>query len=286
MVVFRMSVITISQLWIYPIKSLPGISLQSAQLRARGLEYDRRWMLVDENNEFITQRQFPQMALINVELEQYGIKVGAEDMPALIIPWVNQDIETFDEVEVKVWNEQCQAIHINSSIDNWFSEALGIDCQLVYMPEKTERVVDPEFALNSDLTSFSDGFPNLLVGSASLDDLNERMDEALPIQRFRPNIVVSGCDAYAEDKWKQFKTNDIDFFGVKACSRCAITTVDHQQGKVVGKEPLKTLSEYRRKGNKVYFGQNVLHRLSQTSDNILRVGDTVEILEIGKSFLE
>ena len=278
----------LSQIWVYPIKSLPGICLDSAQLEMRGLQHDRRWMLVDQNNHFITQREHPQMALVNVEMEQYGIKVKTDDMPVLIIPWVDQEVETFDEVEVKVWNDTCQALHINSAIDNWFSEALGIDCQLVYMPEKTQRTVDPEFTQSftrrDELTSFTDGFPNLLIGEASLIDLNQKMDTPLPMQRFRPNLVVEGAEPFAEDTWRHFQIGGLDFHAVKACSRCAITTVDHEKGEVAGKEPLKTLSQYRRKGNKVYFGQNVLHRLPN-GPQTLRVGDSVTVIERGKSYL-
>jgi len=280
-----MNDITISQIWIYPIKSLPGISLQSAQLQKKGLEHDRCWMLVDENYHFITQREYPQMASLSVSMEDYGLKIGAEDMPPMIVPWVNREIETFDEVEVQVWGDKCQAIHINSAIDNWFSEALGVDCQLVYMPEQTERLVDPDYALNNDLTNFSDGFPSLLISESSLKDLNSRLEQELSMQRFRPNLVVSACEPYAEDTWKQFKINEINFYGVKACSRCVITTVDPEKGKVTGKEPLKTLSQYRRKGNKVYFGQNVLHKLSRISDNRINVGDIITVEELGKSYL-
>jgi len=281
-----MNDIIVSQIWIYPIKSLAGISLPSAQVQKMGLEHDRRWMLVDHNNQFITQREFPQMANIEIALEEFGIKVKTEDMPTLIIPWVNQEIETFDEIEVKIWSDTCQALHINSAIDNWFSEVLGIDCLLVYMPEKTNRLVDSKFAENKDLTSFTDGFPSLLISEESLIDLNRRSENTLSMQRFRPNIVVSGSEPYAEDTWRHFKCNEIDFYGVKACSRCAITTVDPLQGKVAGKEPLKTLSRYRRKGNKVYFGQNVLHQLSNLSDNKISVGGKITILETGKSYLE
>lgn len=279
-----MNSMTLSQIWIYPIKSLPGISLDSAEIEVRGLQHDRRWMLVDQNNHFITQRDYPQMSLIEVGLEQFGIKVKAAEMPVLIIPWVDQEIETFDEVEVKVWNDTCQALHINSAIDNWFSEALGIDCQLVYMPDKTQREVDAEFTQRTEITSFTDGFPNLLISEASLADLNGRLETPLSMSRFRPNLVVEGCEAFDEDTWRHFEIAGVDFYAVKACSRCAITTVDPEQGKITSKEPLKTLAQYRRKGNKVYFGQNVLHRLPVGSQTI-RVGDSITVSETGKSYL-
>ena len=274
-----MTDLTVSQLWIYPIKSLRGISLDTVLLEKRGFQYDRRWMLVDSDNQFITQRQYARMALIETELSEFGLSVRAPDMPVLIIPHPDQQVELYDEVKVKCWEDQIMAQHINTAIDNWFSEFLGMDCQLVYMPEHCERAVDPDYALNNDIASFSDGFPNLLISEASLVDLNRRVDIELTMNRFRPNIVISGGDPYVEDTLKHFRINGIDFFGVKPCSRCLITTINPQTGEREGREPLNTLSGYRKLNNKVYFGQNVLHKLSYVSDNLIKIGDTVEVIQ-------
>ena len=274
-----MTDLTVSQLWIYPIKSLRGISLDTVQLEKRGFQYDRRWMLVDSGNQFITQRQYARMALIETELSDFGLSVRAPDMPVLIIPYPDQQVELYDEIEVKCWDDQVTVQHINTAIDNWFSEFLGIDCQLVYMPDNCERVVDPNFALNNDIVSFSDGFPNLLISEASLEDLNHRVDIELSMNRFRPNIVISGGDPYVEDTLKHFRINSIDFFGVKPCSRCVITTVNPQTAEKEGREPLNTLSGYRKLNNQVFFGQNVLHKLSYVSDNLVKVGDIVEVIQ-------
>lgn len=268
----------ISQLWIYPIKSAKGILLDSAQLEKRGFQYDRRWMLVDSKNRFISQRLYPKMALIAPELSDYGLSVRAPDMPALIIPYSDSRVEMYDEIEVICWDDRIIAQHVNTAIDNWFSEFLGVDCQLVYMPDSCLRPVDPDYVKNEDIASFSDGFPNLIISEASLDDLNARVDMQLTMNRFRPNIVISGCEAYAEDTLGHFKVNQIDFFAVKPCSRCVITTVNPQTGEKEGREPLNTLSQFRKKGNKVFFGQNLLHKLNYTSDNRIRVGEKLEII--------
>lgn len=279
-----MTDIVISQLWIYPIKSLKGISLDSVQLEKRGLQYDRRWMLVDMNNHFITQRQYPKMALIEVELADFGLSVRAPEMPCLIIPYPDTEIVLYDEIQVSCWDDSLTVKHINTAIDNWFSEALGVDCQLVYLPDETLRPVDPAFARKDDIASFADGFPNLLISEASLQDLNQRIkNKPLSMQRFRPNIVIKGCEPYAEDTLQHFQINQIDFYAVKPCSRCVITTIDPQTGKKSGPEPIKTLYDYRKKGDKAYFGQNLLHKLSLLTDNRLKIGDPLSIVAVSSA---
>ena len=275
----------VSQLWIYPIKSLQGISLQTVQVEKRGLRYDRRWMLIDADNHFMSQRKAAKMALISVELADFGLAVRAPDMPILIIPYPDAEIELYDEVEVTCWEDKMTAHHLNSSIDNWFCEFLGQDCQLVYMPEQTLRPVDPNFAKNDEIASFSDGFPSLIISEASLDDLNKRVDIELTMKRFRPNIVMSDCAAYAEDSLGHFMINDIEFNAVKPCSRCIVTTINPETAEIESKEPLKTLATYRRKNNKVMFGQNLLHKLNTTSANELKVGDKINIIEASEALL-
>lgn len=274
-----MADIRVSQLWVYPIKSLKGILLDDVQLDNRGFQFDRRWMLVDSDNRFITQRQYPGMALIAPELSDFGLAVRAPDMPVLIVPYPDHQIELYDEVEVKCWDDQITAHHINTAIDNWFSEFLGIDCQLVYMPDNSERLVDQNYAKNNEIASFSDGFPNLIISEASLEDLNGRVEIDLTINRFRPNIVISGGEPYVEDSLGHFRINQIDFYAVKPCSRCVITTINPETGEKESREPLKTLSEFRKINNKVFFGQNLLHKLNYTSDNHIRVGDRVDIIQ-------
>ena len=274
-----MTDIIVSQLWIYPIKSLKGISVDKVQLEKRGFRYDRRWMLVDNNNRFISQRLYPRLALIEQELSDFGISVRAPDMPVLIIPYPDTQVEVYEEVEVICWDDHIKAQHINTAIDNWFSEFLDADCQLVFMPEDCERLVDTDYAKNQEITSFSDGFPNLIICEESLQDLNSRVDIELTINRFRPNIVIKGCEPYGEDTLGHFQINGIDFYAVKPCSRCVVTTVNPETGVKESREPLATLAKFRKKGQKVYFGQNLLHKLNLMTDNTICVGDRLEILE-------
>jgi len=275
----------ISALWIYPVKSLGGISLDKVQLEKRGFRYDRRWMLVDDNYQFMSQRKISKMALISVELSDFGLSVRAPDMPVLIIPYPDPQTEWFEEVEVTCWNDQIVAQHINTAIDNWFSDFLQMDCQLVYMPEKTERRVDPAFSIDDDIASFSDGFPNLMISQASLEDLNDRVDIELTMSRFRPNIVISGCAPYAEDTLGHFRINEIDFYAVKPCSRCIVTTINPDTAEKESQEPLKTLATYRKKNNKVMFGQNLLHKLNFDQSTELKLGDTLKIIKPSKNLV-
>lgn len=265
----------ISQLWIYPIKSLPGISLKQSKLFSKGLENDRSFMLVDSNNVFLSQRKLPKMALISVSIEKHGLRVTHKSMPAMIIPWINQEVEALESIKVKVWQDECDALHINTAIDNWFSEALGIDCQLVYLPDESLRYVDKNFAKNNEQTRFSDGFPLLLIGEESLNELNSRLDKKLTMRSFRPNIVVSDCEAYAEDSWNKFTINQSKFSAVKPCSRCIVTTIDPDTAeKSLDREPLKTLQKYRKRDRKVFFGQNILFKVNG-----------MELLEIGNELV-
>lgn len=258
---------TISHLFIYPIKSLGGISLSSAQLTATGLEHDRRWMLIDEHNRFMTQRTLPQMALFRVQVTNEGLQV---DHPSatqtLSIPFQASGAT----VTVTIWNDTCRAQLVHPSADAWFSQLLGVSCRLVHMPDETKRPVDAAYAPEGAITSFADEFPILLIGQSSLDDLNSRLDTPVPMNRFRPNIVFTGGTAFEEDSIGHFRIADVDFFAAKPSARCMLTTID-QQTAIAGKEPLRTLSGYRRVNNKVLFGQLLLYK----SLGRIAVGDTL-----------
>jgi uncharacterized protein len=262
----------ISKLFIYPVKSLGSIELQNAQITDRGLEQDRRWLLVDENNQFLTQRTFPGLALLKTTIIEdkliVFVKNREEDSLTLdILPTLGE------KIQVDIWDDHCEANHISSTADDWFSKKLKRKVKLVYMPDSSIRNVDEKYALHNDITSFSDGYPILMIGQSSLDDLNSRLDVPVPINRFRPNIVFTGGVPYQEDEMKHFKINTLHFYGVKPCGRCVITTID-QETAIAGKEPLKTLSEYRFANNKVNFGQNILH----TGIGSIRVGDEIQTI--------
>jgi uncharacterized protein YcbX len=247
----------ISQLIIYPIKSLGGIPLDRARVTDRGLEHDRRWMLVDPGNGFITQRTVPLMALIHVAVGAGGLQVTSVLHPdALFVPFEGCLSEFAD---VYIWEDTCTAQFVSHEADAWFTAALKIPCRLVHMPDTTSRITDPVYAPEGGITSFADAFPFLLIGQASLDELNSRLEQALPMDRFRPNIVFTGGTPYQEDELREFSIRRIRFHGVKLCARCPIPTIDQATAER-GKEPLRTLARYRFWNNKVYFGQNLIHQ--------------------------
>jgi uncharacterized protein len=263
--------LSVSKLFIYPIKSLGGISVESAIVTVRGLQFDRRWMLVDADQIFITQREHPQLALYRVSIHDDGLRVQHTlTGESIRIPYYPQ---TDEQLMVRVWQDLCTARVADPEADAWFTRQLGFHCRLVYMPEEERRAVDREYAFHNEITGFSDAFPFLLIGQASLDDLNRRLEEPLPINRFRPNIVFTGGYAFEEDSLEEFSISQVRFFGVKLCSRCAITTTN-QETAVRGKEPLKTLASYRMWNNKIYFGQNLLHK----GEGRIRVGDEMEVV--------
>jgi uncharacterized protein YcbX len=265
--------LTISELYIYPIKSLGGIALDKATIIERGFEYDRRWMLVDADNQFISQREVNAMALLKVQLTAQGLLINNIGVAGeeLLVPFE----PTITETEmVTVWSSRCRAQRVSDEADAWFSKQLGFPCKLVYMPDTTRRYVDGRYAHNKEITGFSDGYPLLLIGQASLDDLNSRLETPLPMNRFRPNIVFTGGTPFQEDYMKHFEINGITFLGVKPCARCVMTTINQQTAEKA-KEPLKTLSTYRMKNKKIYFGQNLLHQ----GTGVVAIGDAITIHE-------
>ena len=262
----------VSQLIIYPIKSMGGIELNTARVTDRGFQFDRRWMLVDPHNRFISQREVPEMALLQVTIAEAGLKVSyiGHNLPVMI-PFQPQTDEFADVI---IWDDQCPGQFVSDEADHWFSEILGINCRLVYMPDSSIRPTEAKYTPEGHVTSLSDGYPFLLVGQASLDDLNQRLDEPLPMDRFRPNIVFTGGEPFAEDLMKRFSIGNIQFNGVKLCARCPVTTIDQQTG-ARGKEPLKLLSAYRKRNNKVYFGQNLIHE----GRGEISVGDEINVYQ-------
>ncbi|WP_448698781.1 MOSC domain-containing protein [Mucilaginibacter sp. AW1-3] len=265
--------LSISQLFIYPIKSLGGIEVTSAKVTDRGFEYDRRWMLVDENNRFLSQREFAEMALLKVSIINNGLSVkhAHHAAKAINIPFAPQ---TDQKDQFTVWDDTVTGQYVSNEADQWFSAVLHIKCRLVYMPDDTHREVNPKYAANK-ITSLSDAYPFMMVGQASLDDLNGRLSDQIPVNRFRPNMVFTGGDAFDEDTMGHIRINDIDFYGVKLCARCPIPTID-QDTIAKSKEPTKTLLTYRRRNNDVYFGQNFVHQ----GEGTISVGDAIIVLEI------
>jgi uncharacterized protein len=272
--------LTISDLYIYPIKSLAGISKETVEITSTGLKHDRRWMLVDDNNMFLSQRTHPMMALLQPTETADGIVVTHKNNPtqSIAIPFHNEGKNT---IQVSVWDDICEAVEVSTLCNKWFSEMLQTNCKLVYMPDDTKRLVDKRYANNNEVTSFSDGYPILMIGQASLDHLNAKLDEPIPMNRFRPNIVFIGGHAHIEDEIELFTVDDIHFLGVKPCSRCVMTTIN-QQNIEKGKEPLKTLATYRTKNSKIYFGQNILHQ----QNGSIAIGKKIQIITKKETIIE
>jgi uncharacterized protein len=327
--------IYVSELNIYPVKSCRGFGVASAIVTKRGFTYDRAWMIVDDKNKCITQREKPLMALIQPQLldshtklhlldqstesatialrqekhtsktaagcidkrmakpleltseqleqstdmakstimqhchEQVVLNFTAPNMPPIAVQPNAQGTPRI----VTVWNDTCEAIDEGDEIAEWLSTYIKISCRLVRMADTFVRSVDAEYADTEDQVGFADAYPFLLISTASLEDLNSKLDQALPMNRFRPNIVVSGCASFAEDTWRQARIGPCELNVVKPCDRCVVTTTDQETGKR-GQEPLRTLAKYRNKDNKVLFGQNLIPKTT----GLVEVGDQVEVL--------
>jgi len=263
----------LSGIFIYPVKSLAGISANSWPVTEKGFQYDRKWMIIDSNRQFLSQRAVPRMALIKTALTDKNLILSAQAMEDLFLPLEPVDGQTIDST---IWHDQCNARSVSAEADQWLSDFLKLDCRLVYQPDDVIRQVDPHYANPGDKVAFSDGFPFLIISENSLVSLNNEMQLNLPMIRFRPNLVISGCPAYAEDSWREIRIGAIDFRLPKPCARCSVPTIDPETAQT-GKEPLITLNRTRKWQNKVYFGQNALH--NQCSQ--LTVGDTVQITLTG-----
>ena len=263
----------VSSLHFYPVKSCAGTSLARATIDARGFTGDRAWLVTTADGIFLTQREFPRMALIHPRTDGDALVLSAEGMtPLRICPRTDGAPR-----DVAVWDSTCATIDQGDVPAAWLSTFLGHPCRLVRMPEDFVRHTDPVYSagLNGQV-AFADGYPMLLISQESLDDLNRRLAEPLPMNRFRPNIVVTGTYPYAEDDWALIRIGTIEFAVVKPCARCPITTTDQATAETA-REPLRTLATYRRvQGRGVMFGQNLIH----TGVGSIAVGDQVEVISV------
>ena len=261
----------VAGLYFYPVKSCRGTSLDVAEVGPRGIVGDRQWMIVDEKGEFITQREVPRMALVSPRLTGGVLEINATGMPLLTV----SPAEGRQRTDVTVWRDRCAAIDEGADAAEWLSAFLQVPCRLVRLPDDEKRRADPEFAGPNDEVGFADGFSFLLTSRASLDDLNRRLSVPLPMNRFRPNIVVDGTHAFEEDRWKRIRLGDITFVVAKPCARC-VTTTTNQDTAERSHEPLRTLATFRHvAGRGVMFGQNLIHDRS----GVIHVGAEVEVLE-------
>ncbi len=277
---------TLSEIWIYPVKSLGGIQLKEAIAEEKGLKYDRRWMIIDENNRFLSQRELPEMALIQVGIEMEGGELHSlifYHKLKRIAPYVlkKPTEKKADSVTLTttIWDDTVLAHTLNTEVDEWLSNRLSIKCQLVYMPEVVKRNVDPRYAiLGNEITSFSDAYPYLILGNASMELLNSKLENKILPNRFRANLIFEGGYAHDEDAWEKIKIGNASFDGVKLCARCQVPTIEQETAQK-GKEPTKTLANYRSKNNKIYFGQNLLI----STCGRVKVGDPIKVITIDES---
>jgi uncharacterized protein YcbX len=266
-----MEPLLLSGLYIYPIKSLGGISLTESLIETKGLKYDRRWMLIDEEGTFVSQRKHYSLALLQVSMIDDHIIITEKSAPDNCRSFsVNEHLD--DPIRVSVWDDICYALEVKTELSQWFSDYLKFAVRLVVMPEQERRRVDPKYAHDGEVVSFADGYPSLLIGKSSLDALNERLENPVQMDRFRPNFVFSGGKPHEEDSIADFQLGGISFSAVKPCARCVLITIDQETG-IKGGEPLKTLAGYRTRNNKIMFGQNLLHQ----GIGSIRIGQELEV---------
>lgn len=249
------SPVRLTGLYLYPIKSAGGLAQTEWEVDGFGLRHDRRWMVVNGRGRMMSQRTHPRLGLVRPSLGDDTLRVEAPGMPALELPLRPSGPVT---ATVVIWDDHCTALWIGERAARWFSDLLDADCSLVYMPESTVRPANPAYAPDGSRVSFADAYPFLLISEESLADLNLRLPSPLPMNRFRPNLVIAGGQAYGEDELTTFGLGALRFRVVKPCDRCVLTTTDQATGER-GVEPLRTLSTYRRWNGQVFFGQNVVH---------------------------
>ena len=263
--------ITLSSLIYYPIKACRGFEVESSQVERMGLQHDRRMMVTTPEGEFLTQREYPKLALVTPKLQDGMLTLSAPEMDML-----SHVVQTTGEIRrVDIWKSKgVEAIDQGELTAQWFSDWLGVSVRLVHIADGFKRLVNEKYAIHEDdHTGFADGYPILLISEGSLQNLNSRLDTPLPMNRFRPNLVVKGCDPFAEDGWNQIQLGDVKVAVVKPCARCEVTTID----KVTlerRKEPLKTLGKYRKHELGAIFGQNVI----PLNGGSLQLGMNVEVL--------
>jgi len=259
--------LSLAAIHVYPVKSCGGVGVSAWKLDALGLEHDRRWMLVDTEGGAVTQRDRPALSRTRTAIEGDVIRVEAPGVAPLSLPLIPAG---GDRHRVALWNWNGSGLAASPEGDAWFSDLLGEAVRLLYCPPLEGQPVNPRYVSLPAQAGFTDGFPILLIGQASLDELNRRLPAPVPMGRFRPNLVVTGAGPFAEDTWRQVRIGQTEISLVKGCDRCAFTTIDQETGEK-GVEPLRTLATFRKWDGKVWFGQNAVHR----GPGALQVGDAV-----------
>jgi uncharacterized protein YcbX len=250
------TIATVTGLFVYPVKSSRAIAKPRVRVTWTGFEWDRQWMVIDDKGTFLSQRTHPRLALIVPQVAPHALVLTAPDLPPLQLP-LSMDGE---RIAVRVHRDPCVGLDQGPAANEWVSRALGQAVRLVRVPPNTERRANPAFAGTVPAPmSFADGYPVLVCNQASLDDLNERMPEAIPMERFRPNIVLEGLPAWAEDRIDSIRVGDLTLRLVKPCTRCTIPAVDQQTG-LASTDPGPVLKQFRfsKELLGVCFGENAV----------------------------
>jgi uncharacterized protein YcbX len=269
--------LVIAELASYPVKSCRAVPLTEAVVEARGFRDDRLWMTTDEAGMFQTQRTLPQLARITASIDADVLHLAQDGLEPLAVRVpTGDDASSARHTTVRVWKDDCAAWDAGDAAAAWLEAATGTRLRLVRIDDDHHRRLDPRWVADDEpQTGFADGYPFLLTTTASLADLNARLDEPVPMARFRPNIVVDGdLAAFAEDHWRRLRIGEVEFDVAKPCGRCVVITTDQASGERA-REPLRTLTSYRRQDVGVVFGQNLVHRGRGT----IRIGDPVTVLD-------
>lgn len=260
----------VKSLYLYPVKSFAGSAVSSFEVGPRGPKWDRNWMIVDKENKFLTQREFPKMSQVTAQL----VDDARVELHAPGLDFMDYGVDEGSDTEsfkVKVWDSTCEAQEVEPEVSEWVSEFLKKPVKLVRMKDDFSRTINDEYGKGE--TSFTDGFPFLVMSTQSLDLLNSKLGKALSVSRFRPNIFVTADEPHEEDTWNTIQIGSVQLRGVKLCTRCKIVTIQPLTGEF-GDEPLKTLKEYRMTDKGIVFGKNFVHQ----SQGEIRTGMSIEII--------
>lgn len=262
----------VSQLFLHPLKSAAGLNVDSVEIEPRGPQHDRRWMLIDDNARFVSGRELGALVKLSAQVDSEGLQLRWQERALNVA----RPAQSAARVNVELWKDSIDAAlaedTTNATLSQWFQRPL----RLVYMDDQASRPADPKYAEPNQEVSFADGYPLLLISETAITELDARVGGGIDARRFRPNIVVSGCSAHAEDGWKRLRIGAIEFANVKPCVRCVFTTVDADSGERDSRgEPLRSLKDYRRGEKGITFGVNLIAR----GTGRIAVGDAVTVLE-------
>ena len=261
------AIYTVKEIYIYPIKSLAAISCEQAFAEEMGFENDRRWMLINAENLHVTQREHPILSQFYPQISDGKISITFEDHKHEFS--INESLD--QTIDTKVWEDKSEVVEVNKATSKWFSDRLGFECKLVKIIKSGDRKHESSRLKETFNVSLADGYPYLLIGTESVDFLNEKLTDKITVLRFRPNIVISTQTPHEEDDFDTFKIDEVQFKNVKPCGRCIMVNNDPQKG-IIKKEPLKTLSKYRNANNSVLFGTNIV----SLNSGLIKVGDEIE----------